>query len=55
MNILLYGSVIETLLLFSKHGIVNADPIAPPPMTKIFFILKLIYCNFHQFVSKIHL
>jgi hypothetical protein len=36
INLLLYGSVIVTLLLFSKHGIVNADPIAPPPIIKFF-------------------
>ena len=34
------NKVIITLFLFSKHGTVNADPIAPPPITKILFIIN---------------
>ena len=38
INTLLYGSVIVTLFLFSRHGIEKAEPMAPPPIIKIFFI-----------------
>ena len=38
IKVLLYGSVIVTLLLFSKQGTEKAEPIAPPPMINIFFI-----------------
>ena len=38
INNLLCGSVIVTLLLLFRHGIEKAEPIAPPPIIKIFFI-----------------
>ena len=42
IKFLLYVSVITTLLLFSIQGTVKAEPMAPPPITKIFFIFFLI-------------